>query len=66
MSILTPEYQVHCLDSSSGKVVWRRGPYDSIALAEEAMKGFEPYVILERAVTKWDPVPNSSDWPCDD
>jgi hypothetical protein len=54
MSILTTEYAIHYLDSD-GKVIWKRGPYASVEMAKQTMQGSESYVIMERAVTKWDP-----------
>jgi hypothetical protein len=56
MSILTPEYAVRYMDDD-GSILQHLGPYSTVALAERHAFGERKgWIIVERAVTKWDPV----------
>jgi hypothetical protein len=71
--ILTPEYQLHAI-ATTGETLMLLGPYDSLEEAEGKKHGGEQmphlsgvkWIIMERAVTQWDPVANPSNWPEED
>jgi hypothetical protein len=80
MSLTSIEYVVRRVWISTGEVKSQHGPYDTLEHAETQKRGgerttdehparrnLEEWVIMERTVTEWEPVPTDPpDWPEED
>jgi len=80
MSIMTTEYVVRRIWIAGDEVRSEHGPYSTLEAAglqqrggermtdeHPARRGLEKWVIMERDVTNWIPVPKRPhDWPDDD